>query len=164
VEIKNLNSFRSVKLALEYEIERQAKLLEAGERVHQVTVGWDETRSVTFVQRSKEEAHDYRYFPEPDLPPLSITEDWLEQIRSRLVELPDAKRERFIRDYGLDQRDAGVLVGEREIAEYFEACVRAYNDPVKVAHWISGELFRLLKATETPVNPDKNPPGNTWRS
>ena len=160
VEIKNLNSFRSVKLALEYEIARQTELLERGERVRQVTVGWDEQRNVTFVQRSKEEAHDYRYFPEPDLPPLYISREWLEEIRSRLVELPDAKQERFVREYGLDPKDAAVLVAEREIADYYEACVREYGDPVKVCHWISGELFRLLKATETPVTQVKITPAH----
>lgn len=160
VEIKNLNSFRSVKLALEYEIARQTELLERGERVRQVTVGWDEQRNVTFVQRSKEEAHDYRYFPEPDLPPLYISPEWLEEIRSRLVELPDAKQDRFVREYGLDPKDAAVLVAEREIADYYEACVKAYGDPVKVCHWISGELFRMLKATELPMSQVKITPAH----
>lgn len=158
VEIKNLNSFRAVKLALEYEIERQISLLRAGQLVHQVTMGWDETRGVTVVQRSKEEAHDYRYFPEPDLPPLFISREWVEQIRSSLVELPDARRERFVREYGLNPNDVAVLVAEREIADYYEACVKAYGDPVTVCHWVSGELFRLLKATEKPITEVKITP------
>ncbi len=148
VEIKNLNSFRAVKLGLDYEIERQMRALEAGERVQQVTMGWDEARGVTVLQRSKEEAHDYRYFPEPDLPPLVISPEWAARIRSRLVELPDSRRRRFIANYGLNPRDADVLVAEREVADYYEACVEAYGDPIKVMHWVSGELFRLLKATE----------------
>lgn len=158
VEIKNLNSFRAVKLGLDYEIERQIKLLEAGERVHQVTMGWDDSRGVTVVQRSKEEAHDYRYFPEPDLPPLVIDAGWVERIRSRLVELPDARRERFGVQYGLSAKDADVLVAEREVADYYEACVKAYGDPKKVLNWVSGELFRLLKAAEGDIRSVKVTP------
>ena len=151
VEIKNLNSFRAVKLGLEYEIERQVKLLEAGERVQQVTMGWDEARGVTVVQRSKEEAHDYRYFPEPDLPPLVLDEAWVSRLRAGLVELPDAKRQRFVAQYGLSAKDAELLTAEREVADYYEAGVRAYGDPIKIMHWVSGELFRLLKANEQSI-------------
>ena len=141
VEIKNLNSFRSVKLALEYEIARHIRLLEAGEQVQQVTMGWNEDREVTFLQRSKEEAHDYRYFPEPDLPPLVIGPEWVEEIRSNLVELPDKRRGRFVKEYGLNAKDAAILVAEREIADFYEACVTAYGNPITVSHWITGELF-----------------------
>jgi len=147
VEVKNLNSFRSVKLALEYEIERQARVLDAGGAVEQVTMGWDEASNRTVVQRSKEYADDYRYFPEPDLPPLEISREWAAEIRSRLPELPDAKRARFIADYGLDTRQAEVLVQERAVADYFEQVVAAYGGAAPaVAPWISGELFRLLRA------------------
>jgi len=147
VEVKNLNSFRAVKLALEYEIERQARVLEAGGTIEQVTMGWDEGRNCTVVQRSKEYAHDYRYFPEPDLPPLEISREWVEEIRSRLPELPEARRTRFIADYGLDPQQASVLVQEREVADYFEETVAAYGGAARtVAHWISGELFRLMRA------------------
>lgn len=151
VEIKNLNSFRSVRSALDYEIARHIRLLEAGRAIRQVTMGWNEQTGETFLQRSKEEAHNYRYFPEPDLPPLEIDEQWVQTIRARLVELPDARRDRFVFEYGLGAGDATTLVAEREVADYYEACVNAYGDPVKVAHWITGEFFRLLKATEANV-------------
>jgi aspartyl-tRNA(Asn)/glutamyl-tRNA(Gln) amidotransferase subunit B len=151
VEIKNLNSFRAVKLGLDYEIGRQINVLEDGERVQQVTMGWDEGRGVTVVQRSKEEAHDYRYFPEPDLPPLVIDATWVEQLRSDLAELPEARRERFMAQYGLSPKDAEVLAAERETADYFEACAQAYGNAKTVCNWVSGELFRLLKATEGSV-------------
>jgi aspartyl-tRNA(Asn)/glutamyl-tRNA(Gln) amidotransferase subunit B len=159
VEVKNLNSFHSVKLALEYEIERQAKVLEAGGRIEQVTMGWDEARGVTVVQRSKEYAHDYRYFPEPDLPPLVLSREWVEGIRARLPELPDAKRTRFIKQYRLSRYDAEVLTAERPVADYFESCVRAYPDAKTVANWITGELFRLLKASDTGIEAVKITPG-----
>ena len=163
VEVKNLNSFRSVKLALEYEIERQKRLLEAGGKVEQETMGWDESRGVTVLQRSKEYAHDYRYFPEPDLPPLVIEREWVEEIRTKLPELPDAKRDRFVADYGLSRYDAGVLVADRAVADYFETCVRAGAgrvEPKAIANWITGELFRLMKAQgleigEVRITPDK---------
>ena len=147
VEVKNLNSFRSVKLALEYEIERQAQVLDAGETVEQVTVGWDETGNRTVVQRSKEHANDYRYFPDPDLPPLEISREWVEAIRLRLPELPDARRERFVADYGLEEQHAVVLVQEREVADYFEQVAAAYGGGARnVSSWITGELFRLMRS------------------
>jgi len=161
VEVKNLNSFRSVKLALEYEIERQKRLLEAGGRVEQETMGWDESRGVTVLQRSKEYAHDYRYFPEPDLPPLVIEREWVEEIRARLPELPDAKRDRFVARYGLSRYDAGVLVADRAVADYFEACVQASAgrvEPKAIANWITGELFRLMKAREVEIGEVKIAP------
>lgn len=159
VEVKNLNSFRSVKLALQYEIERQARILDAGGRVEQVTMGWNETRGVTVVQRSKEYAHDYRYFPEPDLPPLVIGREWVEEIRAKLPELPDAKRDRFTDQYGLPRYDATVLTGDQAVADYFEACVAESKGqgagsgitPKLISNWVTGELFRLLKETERSV-------------
>jgi aspartyl-tRNA(Asn)/glutamyl-tRNA(Gln) amidotransferase subunit B len=158
VEVKNLNSFHSVKLALEYEIERQARILKAGGRVEQVTMGWNEARGVTVVQRSKEYAHDYRYFPEPDLPPLVLSWEWVEGIRTSLPELPDARRDRFVEQYGLSRYDAEVLTAERPVADYFESCVRAYPDAKAVANWITGELFRLLKATDAGIEAIKITP------
>jgi aspartyl-tRNA(Asn)/glutamyl-tRNA(Gln) amidotransferase subunit B len=147
VEVKNLNSFRAVKLSLEYEIERQTAVLRAGGTVEQVTMGWDEAGNRTVVQRSKEHADDYRYFPEPDLPPLEISRQWVEEIRSRLPELSDARRERFIADYGLTTEQASVLVQEREVADYFEKVVAAYGGASRtVAAWISGELFRRMRS------------------
>ena len=158
VEVKNLNSFHSVKLALEYEIERQARTLETGGRIEQVTMGWDEARGVTVVQRSKEYAHDYRYFPEPDLPPLVLSREWVEGIRARLPELPDARQDRLVKQYGLSRYDAGVLTAERPVADYFESCVRAHPDAKPVANWITGELFRLLKAADAGIEAVKITP------
>ncbi len=150
VEVKNLNSFRAVKLALDYEIARQARLLDSGGTVRQVTMGWDERRGQTAEQRAKETSDDYRYFPEPDLPPLRISEEWAGEIRDGLAELPDARRERFIADYHLSRREANTLTGDREVADYFEAVVAAGREvglgPRTACIWITGELFRLLRA------------------
>jgi aspartyl-tRNA(Asn)/glutamyl-tRNA(Gln) amidotransferase subunit B len=151
VEVKNLNSIRAVKLALDYEIQRQAEILDAGGTVEQVTVGWDERRGVTVVQRSKEYADDYRYFPEPDLPPLEVSREWVEAIRGQLPELPDVKRDRFRRDYELSAYDAGTLVADKAIAQYFETCVAAYPQAKTVANWIIGDLFRWMKETNTDI-------------
>jgi aspartyl-tRNA(Asn)/glutamyl-tRNA(Gln) amidotransferase subunit B len=151
VEVKNLNSFRSVTLALDYEIQRQSRILDEGGSIEQVTMGWDENRGVTVVQRSKEYAHDYRYFPEPDLPPLSISREWVEEIRDRLPELPDARRNRFMTEYGLSAYDAGVLTADKAVADYFEACIRVYPEAKTVSNWITGELFRLLKEKGTSI-------------
>ncbi len=146
-EIKNLNSFRAMINAIDYEIGRQSELLAAGQPVRQETLGWDEARGVTVSQRGKEEAHDYRYFPEPDLPPLEVAPEWVEAIRQQLPELPAQKRERFMAQLGLTPYLAGVLTAEPEVAAYFEAATQA--DPrlpaAKIAHWISGDLFALLK-------------------
>ena len=144
-EIKNLNSFRAVRQALDYEIERQTALLESGGRVEQVTMGWDEARRRTVVQRIKEESSDYRYFPEPDLPPLEIRREWVQEIRAHLPELPDAKVARFEADFILSAHDAGVLASDQAVAGYFEAAVAAGGAPKQTANWITGELFRLIK-------------------
>jgi aspartyl-tRNA(Asn)/glutamyl-tRNA(Gln) amidotransferase subunit B len=166
VEIKNLNSFRSVKLALEYEAARQIARLEAGERVAQVTMGWDEERGRTYVQRTKETAHDYRYFPEPDLPPLTLERTWVEAIALRLPELPDVRIARFVHDFGLDPRDATLLADDRGVADYFEAVVsklpaasRSRGAERTAANWITGELFRLMNASGLGIEAVKIPPG-----
>ena len=152
VEIKNLNSIRAVTQSVDYEIRRQIQVLEAGGEVVQETMGWDEARGVTVPQRTKEYAHDYRYFPEPDLPPLVVDPAWVDEIRAALPELPEERRRRYMREYGLSAYDAGVLTGERATGDYFEEAVRAYGgDPKRVANWVTGELFRLLRATETPI-------------
>jgi aspartyl-tRNA(Asn)/glutamyl-tRNA(Gln) amidotransferase subunit B len=144
VEIKNLNSFRAVQRALEYEIGRQAELLERGEPVVQETRGWLEDRGVTVSQRTKEQAHDYRYFPEPDLPPLFVGRDWVERLRAQLPELPDARRERYQGEpFGLNAYDAEQLALEPATAAFFEATVAAGADPKKAANWIQNELARL---------------------
>ena len=143
VEIKNLNSFRAVQRALEYEIARQAAALDSGERIVQETRGWQEDRGVTVSQRTKEEAHDYRYFPEPDLPPLFVARDWVEALRARLPELPDARRARYSSSFGLSAYDAELLSVEPGTADYFEAAVDAGADPKKAANWIQYDLARL---------------------
>ena len=145
-EIKNLNSFRALERGVAYEIQRQSELLRQGKRVVQETVGWDDLREVTFTQRVKEGEEDYRYFPEPDLPPLVLDPEWIEQTRAGLPELPAAKFHRFQDQYGLGAYDAEVLVAEREVADYFEATLTAVEGvaPKTVANWITGELFALL--------------------
>lgn len=151
VEIKNINSFRNVERALAYEIDRQIKALKAGEQIIQSTRGWDDASATTVAQRTKEFAEDYRYFPEPDIPPLRLNEAWVAERRAELPELPDARRERFIKEYGLTPYDAGVLTDERGVSDYFEQSVAAAASrevtPKDVANWLTGELFRLLKET-----------------
>jgi aspartyl-tRNA(Asn)/glutamyl-tRNA(Gln) amidotransferase subunit B len=144
-EVKNMNSFRSVARALEYEIGRQTALLDGGERVIQETRGWVEDRGITVSQRSKEQAHDYRYFPEPDLPPVFVTRDWVTEIRARLPELPDARRDRYVSQHGLTPYLAGQLTTSKDVADLFERTVAEYPDPKKVGNWIQTELFRLQK-------------------
>jgi aspartyl-tRNA(Asn)/glutamyl-tRNA(Gln) amidotransferase subunit B len=149
VEIKNLNSFRSVRNSIAYEIERQTKVLDNGGVIEQVTRGWDENRGVTFLQRTKEGDTGYRYFPEPDLPPLDLDPIWIEQIKASLPELPDTKLARYVADYGLTSKEAAILIEDRAIAEYFESAVATAGDkpavtPKLISNWVSGELFRLL--------------------
>jgi len=145
-EIKNLNSFRALERSAAYEIQRQNDLLRRGQAVVQETRGWDEAREITLSQRSKEEADDYRYFPEPDLPPLRIDPAWLEEIKASLPELPEAKLRRFQAQYGLGAYDTGVLTDEPAVAVYYEETVRATPEvtPKAVANWITGDLFGLL--------------------
>ncbi len=143
VEVKNLNSFRSVQHALEYEIARQTAALDRGERIPQETRGWVDDRSETVTQRSKEEAHDYRYFPEPDLPPLFIERAWLEQLRRRLPELPDARRRRYMDAFSLSAYDAEALSTDSAAAQLFEDTVRVGADPKKAVNWIQNDVSRL---------------------
>ncbi len=152
-EIKNLNSFRAMLRALEYEIGRHTHILAQGGQVQQETLRWDDVRGVTCPERGKEEADDYRYFPEPDLPPLHIEQASLRQIAASLPELPSAKRCRLIEQYGLTPYGAGVLTAERAVADYFEACAAAAPDvpPAKLANWISGDLFALLNEHALPI-------------
>jgi len=147
VEIKNLNSFRAMERAILYQVDEQIKKYERGEKVEQETLGWDESTGTTYSQRSKEEAHDYRYFPEPDLPPLVVEAEWVERVRATLPELPQARIERFIRDYQLSAYDAAVLVEEAAVADYFEAALRAAAGlPARtLANWITGEVFAWMK-------------------
>jgi aspartyl-tRNA(Asn)/glutamyl-tRNA(Gln) amidotransferase subunit B len=150
-EIKNMNSFRAVRQALEFEAARQAEVIRSGRSIVQETRGWVESEGITVSQRSKEEAHDYRYFPEPDLPPLALKSDWIAGVRAALPELPEARRQRFMAGYGLSGYDADVLTAGRGISDYFQTAVAAHGDAKIVANWVSGELFRLLNVSGTEI-------------
>ncbi len=143
-EVKNMNSFRFLRNALEYEIKRQIEVIEEGGKVVQETRLWDPSRGVTVSMRGKEEAHDYRYFPEPDLLPVPVEEGWLEEIKGGLPELPAEKAERFVREYGLPPYDAGVLTASKHLALFFEECVRLYPKPKVVSNWIMSEVLKEL--------------------
>jgi aspartyl-tRNA(Asn)/glutamyl-tRNA(Gln) amidotransferase subunit B len=149
VEIKNLNSFRALERSAAYQIEQQIELLEHGGKVHQETLGWDENAGTTYSQRGKEEAHDYRYFPEPDLPPVVVEQDWIDTVRAGLPELPGQKRDRFLEQYGLTPYIVRQLVEERTVADYFEEVLRstAGLHPQNAANWITGELFAWMNQT-----------------
>ena len=152
VELKNINSFRFVQKAIDYEIGRQVELIESGGKVVQETRLFDAVRGETRSMRSKEEAHDYRYFPEPDLPPLRIPAGYVERIERELPELPRAKLQRFSSSYGLPAYDAKILVGDRALADFFEKVQAAYGGPAKkLANWFTGELLRLLKEESTEL-------------
>jgi len=144
-EIKNMNSFRAVERALDFEIARQVDLVRDGERVVQETRLWDADREVTRSMRSKESAHDYRYFPEPDLLPLEVPAAWVEEVRATLPELPDARRDRFAREYQLPAYDAEVLTARKDIADYFEAAVRAHANPKAISNWVMGDVLRVIR-------------------
>ncbi len=151
-ELKNMNSFRNVQKALEFEIRRQTGLLDQGERIIQETRLWDAGRAVTASMRGKEEAHDYRYFPDPDLVPLRMDPEWIESIRRSLPELPEAMKERFAKEYGLPEYDAEVLTSSKPLARYYETCVRAYGKPKIVSNWVMSELLRELKRDEREID------------
>jgi aspartyl-tRNA(Asn)/glutamyl-tRNA(Gln) amidotransferase subunit B len=155
-EIKNVNSIRFVKQAIEYEARRQIEIIEGGGQIVQETRLFDPGRGETRSLRSKEDAHDYRYFPDPDLLPLVLTKDYVEKIRGTLPELPDARKNRYIKDYGLSPYDAGVLIAEKETAEFFEAVARG-RDAKQAANWVTGDFFAMLKRrgvaiTDSPVS------------
>jgi aspartyl-tRNA(Asn)/glutamyl-tRNA(Gln) amidotransferase subunit B len=161
VEIKNLNSFRNVQHALEHEVTRQGRALASGGRVVQETRLWDPDREVTVSMRSKEYAHDYRYFPEPDLPPLLVEARWVDEIRGTLPELPAARRQRFAQAYGLSAYEADLLTQGRGLADYFEAATREYPKPKIVANWVLNELLRELPGDDDrAVAACPVPPGN----
>jgi aspartyl-tRNA(Asn)/glutamyl-tRNA(Gln) amidotransferase subunit B len=158
-EIKNLNSFRSMVRAISYEIQRQTKLLQDGQQVTQETLGWDVARGMTVSQRSKEEAHDYRYFPEPDLPPLQIDASWIQRIEASLPELPLARFKRLIDTHNIPRYLSNLLTSEKEIADYFEAAVdTGLAPPLKLAHWITGDLFSLLNMENLDIRQSKVTP------
>lgn len=143
-EIKNINSFRGVERAIEYEAMRQAQLLEDGGTVVQETRTWDEKEGVTKSMRKKEEANDYRYFPEPDLVPFTVSDEYIEEIRRTLPELPDARKARYMQEYGLDAYNADYLTNDKDRADYFEAMVAAGADPKEAANWLMGDFAKLL--------------------
>jgi aspartyl-tRNA(Asn)/glutamyl-tRNA(Gln) amidotransferase subunit B len=151
VELKNINSFKFVKDAIEYEIKRQTKVLNEGGKISQETRLWDVDKGQTAVMRSKEEAHDYRYFPDPDLVPLTIAPERLDQDRTSLPELPAARQQRLISQYGLPEYDAAIVTSSRHLADYFETCVKLFDQPKTVSNWVMGELLRELNSSGTPV-------------
>jgi aspartyl-tRNA(Asn)/glutamyl-tRNA(Gln) amidotransferase subunit B len=160
VELKNMNSFRHVENALAYEIERQKASIEDGRELVQETRLWDEDKGVTVSMRGKEEAHDYRYFPDPDLLPLIIDEAWIGEIRATLPELPAEKQARFVEAYGIPSYDAEVLTSSRALADYFEACVKAFPEAKTVSNWVMGSILAVLKTEnktieESPISPER---------
>jgi aspartyl-tRNA(Asn)/glutamyl-tRNA(Gln) amidotransferase subunit B len=157
-EMKNLNSFKNIEKAIEYEIERQTDILEEGGEVIQETRLWDADKEISTSMRSKEDAHDYRYFPDPDLLPVIIDDTWFDEIRNSIPELPEEKKQRFVDDLGLPDADAELLVSSYEIATYFEECTALFNKPKLIANWIIGSLIGLLKSIDrdidqSPVSP-----------
>ena len=151
-ELKNMNSFRHVEKALEYEIKRQIAVTEDGGDVVQETRLWDVDQGITISMRGKEEAHDYRYFPDPDLVPLRIDEEWIEEIRKSLPELPDEKKERFVRQYEIPEYDAEILTSTKAMATYYEESVRFFPEPKTVSNWMMGDLLRELKRDEREID------------
>jgi aspartyl-tRNA(Asn)/glutamyl-tRNA(Gln) amidotransferase subunit B len=161
VEVKNMNSFRAVYKALAYEVERQRQVVEAGGRIEQETRGWIEDEGRTVSQRTKEYAHDYRYFPEPDLPPLTLAREWVEEIRARMPELPDAKKERFIHQYGLTEYEVNLLAETQAKAAFFEECLASLAGEGEagvrqrakaVSNWMLGDFARLLNAANMEID------------
>src|SRR5258708_16640167 len=150
-EIKNLNSFRNVARAIDYEVARQVAVLDAGQKVAQETRQWNSDRSETTPMRSKAEAHDYRYLPEPDLPPLVVGREWIEEVRRSLPELPADKRRRFVAAHGIPDYDAGVLTLSREVADYYEEVARESGSATAASHWAMTEVLRKLKDDDRPL-------------
>jgi aspartyl-tRNA(Asn)/glutamyl-tRNA(Gln) amidotransferase subunit B len=150
--LKNMNSFRHVEKALEYEIKRQIAMLEDGGEVIQETRLWDVDQGITITMRGKEEAHDYRYFPDPDLVPLRIEEKWVEEIRKGLPELPDEKKERFVRQYQIPEYDAEILTSTKPLSVYYEETVGLFDEPKTVSNWVMGDLLRELKRDEREID------------
>jgi len=150
-EIKNINSLRFLQKAIDYEIDRQITVLETGGKITQETRLWNEKENKTYTMRSKEDAHDYRYFPEPDLPPLEVSNEWIERLRGELPELPEARRQRFMRDYDLNADESFTMTSERELADYFETAAKTANNHRAAANWILSELLRELKNADIEI-------------
>ncbi len=160
VELKNMNSFRHVQKALEYEIRRQSALLLDGQEIVQETRLWDTAKGITLSMRSKEEAHDYRYFPDPDLIPMEIDDAWFDTVKASIPELPAAKRKRFMEEYGLPAADAAVLTGSRAFADFFEECCSLHRDPKAVSNWMMGEVTRLLHEAGQEIDESRLTPAH----
>ncbi|MCL5981116.1 MAG: Asp-tRNA(Asn)/Glu-tRNA(Gln) amidotransferase subunit GatB [Firmicutes bacterium] len=159
-EIKNMNSFKAVQRGLEYEVQRQAEVLDAGGRVVQETRRWDEDKGVTYSMRSKEEAHDYRYFPDPDLAPVIVEAAWVEGIRQSLPEMPEVRLRRYVKDLGLSEYDAAVLTANKAMADFFEDAATAYHDAKKVANRMMGEIAKHLNAHSLEIKETKLTPAH----
>nr|MBO2494158.1 Asp-tRNA(Asn)/Glu-tRNA(Gln) amidotransferase GatCAB subunit B [Clostridia bacterium] len=151
-EMKNLNSFRAVYRAIEYEANRQIAIMEEGGTVLRETRRWDEGAGKSFSMRAKEHAQDYRYFPEPDLPPIEIDDEWVEEIRRQIPELPDQKRRRYVEEYGLPEYDAGILTSSKDLADYFENCVKLYENPKAISNWLMGDFLRLVNEKNIEIS------------
>jgi len=158
VEIKNISSFKEVERALSFEIMRQRDMLKKGLGVKRETRHWDETRRITITLRTKEEEQDYRYFPEPDLVPIVITEDFIKEIEAKMPELPEARIKRFVEAYGLPHYDAGVLVGSKALADFFEECVKLHNKPKEISNWMMSDLLRYLYENNLEIHESKITP------
>ncbi|MER3329653.1 MAG: Asp-tRNA(Asn)/Glu-tRNA(Gln) amidotransferase subunit GatB, partial [Candidatus Kapaibacterium sp.] len=156
-EVKNLNSFRNVEKAIDYEIKRQIELIENGGEVRQVTMQWDGNTNETKEMRTKEMSHDYRYFPEPDLPPLIVKQDWVEKVRATMPELPIARKNRFVEQYEIPSYDASVLVAEKEIADFYENAINKLENKNTgnnklVSNWVMTEIMRMIQDRDTLVS------------
>jgi len=151
-EMKNLNSFRAVYRAIEYEANRQITILEEGGTVLRETRRWDDGVGKSFSMRAKEHAQDYRYFPEPDLPAIEIDDRWVEEIRKQIPELPAQKQRRYVEEYGLPEYDAGILTSSRDLADYFESCVKLYENPKAISNWLMGDFLRLVNEKNMEIS------------
>jgi len=158
VEVKNIGSVKDVEKALSYEILRQREALLRGEKVRRETRHWDDVRGVTVPLRVKEFEQDYRYFPEPDIPPIELSEEFIEKVKAQMPELPDERIERFMRDYGLSRYEATVLVMQKRLADFFESTVKLYKEPVKVANWLINDFLRWVKECEVELSEVKAKP------
>lgn len=156
-ELKNMNSFKALHKALEYEVERQIEIVEEGGRVIQETRTWDDAKGITLSMRSKEEAHDYRYFPDPDLVPLVISREWVQEIRDSLPELPDARKNRYVSDHGLPEYDAEVITGSMAISDYFDEGLKHTKNAKALSNWVMGELLKYINASGASVTNESFP-------
>ncbi len=159
-EMKNLNSFKAISRAIEYERRRQIELIEEGKRVIQETRRWDDNKDATFAMRSKENAQDYRYFPEPDIPPVEISDEWYDMVKNAQPEMAEDKKRRYQEEYGLPEYDSGMITGEKALADFFEGTIALGADPKEAANWIMGETMRILKekamdSRDMPMTPEK---------